>query len=385
MLSTSNTGSGICTDKYKILYFNIDSLDQADTLLFAENHSSKECEKLNGDFISSIARSHIVSVFVEGVNSMKELQFRFVEGISSLDDMITLKNLNERLKSRTCIDSAIKDENLIFYGWDAIDEELSLANKKKNSIFICLLGIDEQKNETEDKIGVLTNAQKTIIPDYPTFDLNTFCRLPEIDYETFLNNCNELICLKNNLKGLKEKLAQLEDQYLHATKQLEILVTQHFPKRTNAMTGTLQKIRNMSMEGVLTGKAVFVAGLGHLETLEKDKDKIEYDLSPLYQELQHHKAAILIPHTIEDEKAYQLLQLKPGASVEEMDKQYRQLAKQKHPDTIARNLSKSEVESEQVYQQRLKTAIEAADKEMSLITGARDFLRDHLKKQSAYV
>ncbi len=279
---TANLGCGICIDKYKVIAFNIDSLDQADTILFAESHRSEECKKLNGDSMSSMAKNQILSVFLEGVRSMLELKF----------------SDKKKLKRDLYIDASVPDENVTFYGCDKIDDELYQAERKKGSLTQHLIQLNDVIEQTNTVLVETENAQKVILPAYPTIDYNLFLGLSDSDAASVLKNQKKIEDLTHLLVSLEQESDQISSELSQATIQLEALVIRHHPVRTKAMAETLQKIAQLRLEGTFSSKAAFNVGKAHLVTLEKDKDKKECDLSPLYQELQHHKAAILIPKII---------------------------------------------------------------------------------------
>jgi hypothetical protein len=67
-----------------------------------------------------------------------------------------------------------------------------------------------------------------------------------------------------------------------------------FPARTETMRDSLQKIRLQPEFNVRNRFVVVLGGKDHLETPLKLREQSHYDLTPLYQELQHHQAVILI-------------------------------------------------------------------------------------------
>jgi hypothetical protein len=276
-----NSQPAFYADDYKILFFNTDSIDQADTLLVADHHSSLQTQKLFGDLVSSIAENKIVSVFVENIISMRELQTD-----------------KKRLKLITQIADSVKDEHLKFYGWDADLQELSDLKRKHMVLSESLLRLITQKEEASEQFNTLENSLKSIFPNFPTISEEEFSTLSEPERISLVINVKKYEVLFFRIQDLEEQLTSTEKEHSETNTLLEEGIRRTFPTRTSAMVETLQKIRNLRIEKNFTDKAIFQGGKAHLETLQKDIGKQEYDLTSLYQELQHHKAAILIPKII---------------------------------------------------------------------------------------
>jgi hypothetical protein len=104
--------------------------------------------------------------------------------------------------------------------------------------------------------------------------------------------CNQLI---GQLTNLQEQIKQSEKWCSTCMNDLQEVIERDFPLRTSAMEATLKKLRKLRKSNEYMGKAIFQAGGNHLHTSENNRNKSEYDLTLLYNELRKHRAVILIP------------------------------------------------------------------------------------------
>ncbi|MDP1608892.1 MAG: hypothetical protein Q8L98_06225 [Chlamydiales bacterium] len=92
------------------------------------------------------------------------------------------------------------------------------------------------------------------------------------------------------------ELLKLEDLRLREKEDEEIV--RMFPSRTVSMADTLSKIKYyMAHFGIEDYFVVVQAGAYHLEQSKKEPG-VEHNLTPLYTELAHHKAVILLPPSV---------------------------------------------------------------------------------------
>lgn len=267
-------------ENYLARYFNGSSVEETNIYLLAEEHESAACEGLHGKLISLLAEHLPVTVLVEGKTSMQEAMLS-----------------KSRMKELTYIDPSIHEDHLCFRGWD-IDPS-SLSEQK-----MILLDLMKQQTVLYRQFADLDATLKSsianikpIFPNYPDIPHEAFFKLPKDTLASFMENMRKVHETTLAEKALGEQINEISEKISSTDKSL---IEGNFPKRTAAMVATLQKINTMRQEGTLSGKVVLIAGKGHLQTLKKDEGNAAFDLSPLYEELKHHKASILTPKIITD-------------------------------------------------------------------------------------
>jgi hypothetical protein len=60
---------------YTMLLFNVQSLEEADTELYAENHESQKCRALFAKRVTETAQNGVVRIYVEGSPSEGKLKY----------------------------------------------------------------------------------------------------------------------------------------------------------------------------------------------------------------------------------------------------------------------------------------------------------------------
>lgn len=258
---------------FHVRLFNSDSVEEAEIYLIAEAHKDTACQALKGKVVSLIANRGPILLFVEGITSMKPL----------MTDKRTLKDM-------ACIETTVKDENVEFYGWDMDDEELLQKGSR-----VCLLqtkadSLKEDIDKLSSSIQTVENGIRQRVPNFldETFDPAPMFALAQDDLTNIMKNVELLTGMEKDKLALHKQLDLLHAEII---KEREILSNDFFPRRTEAMVKTIQKIYELKHPQ----KVILIAGLSHLKTLSINEGNPAYDLSPLYRELQRHKACILLP------------------------------------------------------------------------------------------
>jgi hypothetical protein len=95
-----------------------------------------------------------------------------------------------------------------------------------------------------------------------------------------------------------EKIREFRNLYAPSPDDVVADIAHQFPIRTLSMVNTLKKIESMIVQWALhRPKILLFAGCKHLEKLQDGlgENDVRFDLDSLYQELENHKAAILLP------------------------------------------------------------------------------------------
>lgn len=264
----------VLTQDYKLLYFNINFADQADTFLIAETQYPKDSVVLNGNTISLIAKYHFITIFVEGINSMNEL---------ALD--------KRRLKHLAALDRSLNDRRIEFYGWDSVHDDLIKLQIEVSSIEEKISVLENCLAENHINLNDLKGLKKSILSDLKK--LSFLKASKKVGYiSTYKEQIKTLMDRQYSvLKGLSELYTSLSNAYI----ELEEMIKKHFPDRRGSMILTLNKILSLRYSGEFSQKAIFTATSVFLEESEKNEYNREFNLNPLYQELEKHRAVILIP------------------------------------------------------------------------------------------
>jgi hypothetical protein len=260
--------------------YNIEKISEAQLLFLAENHISKDCQKLNGRLISAIIEKEgSVAIFLEGISSMKPLTIP-----------------KERLRELMCLDLKVNMDNVQVFGWDMDDNVLF---QKKHAHFQKIEDYNNSLPRVEKEISCLEKLMQNCLLELtsiiPEFDVNKFeefgltwmCKISNEDSPRFMQN------FKNLMEFTKKKL-NLEYQTLCPT--FNDFLRDNMLERTQNMTQTAQKIVQMQLEGTLPNIAIFVAGVAHLKQLNLEVE--ECCLEPFYKEISKHKSMILSPKGI---------------------------------------------------------------------------------------
>lgn len=327
-------------DHYDIIYQTPGvKWEEIDVFLLGEHHDNEKCHRINGVFIKTLGGKH-ATVFLECVPSL-----------SHPDKTLWNK---ETLKTR-----GLDDESNALLGWDASEEIMAIhylekgvikdllnelneiladndlevltaeLSQQEEELLKDLAALEETRLSLEKRDGALKKANEEIQKERAALRSENFLFQISIDlaekHKEFEKREQENLSLQNalefeklNLKintltvHLKTLLIELFREEISAIKAipankltLEKLLAQGimelpepldftFPARTQAMVDTLKALRSNNSRNHINPKVFFIAGTAHLQTSPREQTE-PYDLSILYQELSHHKAAILIP------------------------------------------------------------------------------------------
>jgi hypothetical protein len=269
--------------------FNVQTLREADLFLMAEIHDNLQCTSDQSALINFLARRGPVLVVFEEWPSMEVLN----EEDKNL--VIEVKSLNPSLRN-----------NIYAIGWNDMEqlEKMEAA-------------IDQRYNELDkeldmDRSYVMKKAAellpKEMLPSVK--ELSELSTQVSSNQEFFSAFMNKIVIRDSTYKqrlvpSTLRNLVQITEWYEEVMKvynniqmqktELEYSVQeQTFPIRTTAMNNTLMKIALfLSNLGLKHTKIVLIAGYSHLEV--EDANKVAFDLTSLYKQLNNHKAAILLP------------------------------------------------------------------------------------------
>jgi len=284
-----NTGS---SSEYTMILFNAQSIDDADTLLFAESHISEKCIDLFSKLVADVSNSGVkVRIYVEG--SPAEGNLKYPEPF---------------YKREFCIEGFKNDENISLAGWspihsaeltldctDAVDAEMALKALQGEENFL-IKKADSIEKLIESKMGtpLPINRKEEEMSAYFMKIVN----FDDTNRKCMLDNVQELAQVYSQQAEVRNQIRIAEVKCLVCGNRLDDIVVREIPLSTIAMTSTLQKLRSQRKSNEFIGKAVYKAGAHHLRTSEKNRGKPEYDLTLLYNELRNHRAIILIPHCL---------------------------------------------------------------------------------------
>lgn len=242
--------------EYDIVYITPGlNLEEIDCFLLGEEHEVPQLWELNGAFIQAVSDLHPI-VYKEGISSMEEL------------------TLSE--KEKYCQKLKLPSSTKIF-GWDASDEVRGLSIAGAGLVE---LNLAATRKKIEESLKDIEEYKATIR------DMNSL-KIP-VGYAA-ANMCRTAIEKSTELIELLHKQERFLKMYFDkGIKEIRNSIRSTFPDRTKAMVATLKKL------GGTTSKVFFIAGVFHLRS-SPICSGAGYDLNSMYEELIHHKAAILIP------------------------------------------------------------------------------------------
>jgi len=258
--------SALISDQFHVVHkFNVTGIMDVNVFLFATHHESDECSEVVGTALSQIARHHDHIVI-------------FVEGISKTGELIEQK---EFLMEYLDIDPSLSGK-VHFFSWDLKTEE----------------GYRLFTNNLDEEIDRLTEALKTLEKTYSEVVGELKVSYPElwdaeIQREYSSDERGELNYLMNIHRALVEKKAETANKLKETVAMANEMERKTFPHRTASMVSALQSIENLPIQVKGTTAVAFVGGTSHL--CQKECADQVYDLSPLYHELSHHRAMVLLP------------------------------------------------------------------------------------------
>jgi hypothetical protein len=280
-MSIETMTKNVTTD-YTTLTFNVHSIDEAETILFAENHASQKCRALFSKFVANQAESSFVKLFIEATP---------VKGKLPLPESF--------YKSMFCIEGV---ENISLEGWDAVSFECHQAGLDTVLADTACESLDRDNDKIKNEITRLEWLIASKMGPIPSNEEDAkkywknIINLKDSDREDILKNVKKLIELTNERQKLVEQMIKANERWSTCITRLEKMVESEFPLRTTSMITTLKKIRKLRKSHECVGKVIFQAGEDHLQTSESHRNKLEYDLTRLYHELSKHRAIILIPN-----------------------------------------------------------------------------------------
>jgi hypothetical protein len=128
----------------------------------------------------------------------------------------------------------------------------------------------------------------------------------------------------NNFLQIEQLFKNLENSFCNIQKRRRILiidaVKKTFPIRTKSMVNTLGKIDCLrSSLDMCNAKAVVIGGTRHLELGQAEvTQEPEWDLTPLYEQLNHARAAILMPFADMAAHSARIAKLTAGIETEDL-------------------------------------------------------------------
>ena len=290
--------------------FNIKSPIEADLLLIGELHYDKECERTQAALINFWAGRGSVILILE---------------TTPLDETIAPLVFEEEAKKTFIKEAAISSgENIHILGWDnkecdkvAVSLErkarkLEANKKEQKKIYDKLIRAFEKLNcdQSVEFRKLIDNKElasddkliKMPLSVIEVYVLHVGFKLLEED-NNYLNfvvktkviNLEHVMSIEvfESYFDSKEEEASFRKEY--QTASIEDIHNE-MPKRTESMVNTLRKIDTfISQKSLHRPKVVLIAGRSHFENSPSEKNDPRYNLESLYQQLAHHKAAILIP------------------------------------------------------------------------------------------
>ncbi len=273
-------------EKYDIFYLTPGlQLKDVNCFLLGERHDLPSTMKLNGDLVREIGGDSPM-LFCEIIPSMMEAP------------------LVER--ERNCQELGIST-SIVMLGWDGSPETCELIGG--HDLDIVNDTVEENLAEIQKGIQVFLGSIQEILNSNPE---NQFLVTRE-NIETILQG-KPLVEAYLHLNGpnqssswLKKKIVKrigfMMEVYNRLCKNEKIFekaiergikgsaLQFTFPERTQAMVATLEKIRTVTSK--------YFSLQAHCIYAENPAFLIqEFELSPLYTELEHHKAAILVPRSV---------------------------------------------------------------------------------------
>jgi hypothetical protein len=280
--------------------FNVRTLREADLFLLGELHDRPQCLSDQVAFINFLASRGPVILICEGYSSMSV--------ISKSEEESWL------IQIKSSVDPTFRD-NIYAIGWDRLEE-------LKKIITI----IDQEYEEQNEQLDVyrdyilneLESLPKDLLLSSEELDQLidrglSYRELWHVVMETLRTNCaakmekqlftGTVIDSVDTVEAMGQFIGlsmDVEQSFANINAQKathrSAAVKQTFPLRTEGMITTLKKIDSLlSVLGIRHAKAVLIAGCAHL-AMETDVPKEdEWDLTTLYGELNHHRAAILLP------------------------------------------------------------------------------------------
>ncbi|MGD0664946.1 MAG: hypothetical protein ABSA17_04370 [Rhabdochlamydiaceae bacterium] len=244
--------------------------EEVDLFLLGEKHYNATCNKINGAFIRAVGGDRPIS-YMEGVPSMLPVPEQ------------------EQCREELGLSSTAK-----FFGWDASEDVQDMLRAEEGST---IENLAKTRKEIKDVSQQLAKTRGEIQETLQQIDRfyskkSTENVLQVVDAlkqqkQALDNLCHVLTGKHDRLTRKKQSLMRLiKKEIIHISNPMRST----FPIRTQAMIATLQQLRKKD------STACFIAGHAHLRSSPLPLlTGPEFDLKSLYEELYHHKAAILIP------------------------------------------------------------------------------------------
>ena len=301
-----------CVNKY-----NINLIKEANLLCLGEVHESITCQNAQKILIDFLAKRGPVVVLLETLPSMQPFTKKELENV---------KVIANKLES---------SGNIHYIGWDdeksvakVRDEKVKFENTYVTNCTKLIKEIDELKVQIKkmtDKVDLLKDEIQAIASregikekyhmfgEFGDYLLHLEKRLKNLEAQDQINNRVKKIignvksavfldnqCKKGETALLEYKTISIQACQYHNETYMCKLISETFPPRTHKMVMTLSTIKNYILENLklANAKIVLISGLSHLGIKKMKLPQIEFDLTPFYEEIRNHRAAIFFPKAL---------------------------------------------------------------------------------------
>ena len=266
-------------DQYETTFFSPNTtLENIELFLIAENSNHSRSIRMNGNLISNIGRSQPVRLFVGGIPSWRLSELRF--------EIFSKKEINPS----SC--DAV-------FGWDLDYPTLEAIGHTEAT----REGLSQKLLLTKERIAKLEKMDQKYESDLKKTQEKARESLEKGQVKTYQTYTSLITTLQkqihnnqNEISFSMELKAKLERELAKPVATDES-IKEGFFKQTLAIVETLKKLRSHGS----SQKTVLIADILHFYNLSEFK---ELDLTLLYEELNHHKAAILVPKILLPDSSY---------------------------------------------------------------------------------
>lgn len=264
--------------EYEIVYQKFTGHSHPTTILLGETHTSAEHRTLNGRLIT-----HIASIFPK--------TFVLLEGLPSGERIVDTDE--KRSISRTFFIEERVFNKIEFQGWDGSNDVLNRCGYPT----YLLQEMRNNRKSLREQLKQLYQNIKTLRSHF----IATEERMMNMSDDEF-NTLEELLETSLTQAGLLKMELQnkikLIDSIFAKGPATDDRIRETFQARTDAMVNTLTAIENMRRDGQMIGPTILIAGEYHLRTPVELATTPQYNLDPLYRQLEIQSSSIvLIPKT----------------------------------------------------------------------------------------
>lgn len=224
----------------------------------------EDCNDVAGKLISQIAkRSKAIFLFVRGISSMQE-----VTDPERVEIILTRKKLKN--VSNVRLFGCDSSDKIVLYDlWMRQQDRQLYLNKLK---------------EIEGQIVLMKKSR-------------------EIASQALKQNkvTSNQQAFNGLLGGLEESIRKAEDEKIACIDKERARFVSKLPRireifqiQTQALIHTFQQIREARSRGNMTDPIICICGTDHWKVAPENENKIEYNLTPLYNELRLHKNAVVV-------------------------------------------------------------------------------------------